>query len=81
MVRPLLEYALAVWAPHKQKDIQLLEKVQRQATRYMSSQVHDQQLHMDRSPGTFTSMLENLKWTSLEHKRRQICLGMLYKIN
>ena len=34
-----------------------------------------------RSPGTVTSMLKYLKWTHLEHRRQQIRLGMLYKIN
>ena len=37
--------------------------------------------YTDRSPGSVTSILENLKWTSLEHRRQQICLKMLYKIN
>ena len=72
LVRPTLEYASAVWDPYKQKDIQLLENIQRRAARYMNN-------YMDRSPGSVTSMLDNLKWTSLEHRRRQIHLGMLYK--
>ena len=75
MARPTLEYALAVWAPHKQNDIQLLERVQRRAARYVTNN------YTDRLPDTVTSQLENLKWTSTEHRRRQICLGMFYKIN
>ena len=74
LVRPTLEYASAVWDPYKQKDAQLIEKVQRGAARYVNNN------YTDRSPGSVTSMLENLKW-SLEHRRRQIRLGMLYKIN
>ena len=69
LVRPTLEYALAVWDPYKQKDAQLLENVQRRAARYVNNN------YMDRSPGSVTSMLENQKWTSLEHRRRQIRLG------
>ena len=42
-----MDYASAVWDPHKQKDIQLLEKVQRRADRY----VHN---YTDISPGTVT---------------------------
>ena len=75
LVHPTLEYASAVWDPYKQKDAQLLENVHRRAARYVNNN------YKDRSPGCVTSMLENLKWTSLEHRRRQIRLGMLYKIN
>ena len=32
-VRPQLEYANAVWSPHKVKDITAIESVQRRATR------------------------------------------------
>ena len=37
--------------------------------------------YTDRSPATVRSMLEYLKWTSLEHRRQQIRPGILYKIN
>ena len=35
MIRPLLEYAAAVWSPHMKKDIQLIENVQRRATKQL----------------------------------------------
>ena len=74
MVRPTFEYASAVWDPHKQKDS--LEKLgHRRAAMYVNNN------YMDISPGSVTSMLKHLKWTSLEYRRRQIRLGMLYKIN
>ena len=63
MVRPTLEYASAVCDPDKKKDIRLLEKAQRRAGRYVTNN------YTDRSPGAVTSMLEYLKWTSLEHRR------------
>ena len=75
LVRPTLVYASAVWDPYKQKDVQLLENVERRAARCVNN------TFTDRSPGSVTSMLENIKWTSLEHRRRQIRLGMLYIIN
>ena len=75
MVLSTLEYASAVRDCHKQKDIRLLEKVQLRAARYVTNN------YTDRSPGAVTSMLEYLKWTSLEHRRQQIRHGMLYKIN
>merc|ERR1712055_1234386 len=33
LVRPLLEYCMQVWSPHKQMDIDLIEKVQKRAVR------------------------------------------------
>ena len=75
VARPTLEFASAVWDPHKQRETQLLEKVQRRAAGYVNNN------YTDRSPGSVTSMLENLNWTSLEHQRRQVHLGILYKIN
>ena len=35
LVRPHLEYACSVWDPHKQKNIQSIEKVQRRAVRFV----------------------------------------------
>ena len=54
-VRPTLEYASAVFDPHKQKDIRLLEKVKRRAARYVTNN------YTHRSPGTITTKLEYLK--------------------
>ena len=35
MISPHLEYAAAVWSPHMKKDIQLIENVQRRATKQL----------------------------------------------
>jgi len=51
------------------------EKVQEWAARYVTNNC------MDRSLLSVTSMLGNLKWSSLEQWKWQTCLGMLYKIN
>jgi len=69
MVCPTLECALAVWCPHKHKDIQLLEKGQWRAVGYMTSNYTDR------------SVLENLNWSCLEQQRWQTWLEMLHKIS
>jgi hypothetical protein len=75
MVRPTLEYASTVWDPHLQKDVQLLEKVQRRAARYACNN------YRDRSPGAVTQLLQQLQWDSLEQRRLHNRLGMLYRIH
>ena len=74
MVSPTLEYASCVWDPHRQEDIQTLKNVQRQVARYACNNF------TERQPGAITSMLENLKWDSLEQRRLHNRLGMLYRI-
>ena len=74
MTRPVLEYAAPVWDPTSQQAITALEKVQRRAARY----VHND--FKDRTTGCVTKMLKDLNWDSLEERRRQSRLGMLFKI-
>ena len=73
-VRPSLEYAACVWDPHLEKDKTPLEKVQRQAARYVFNS------YTDRAPGVVTGMLNDLQWKLLEERRKIIRLIMLYKI-
>ena len=73
LVRPHLEYACSVWDPQIQKNIQSIEKVQRRAAHF------DKKCNQ-RIPGTIRSLLEELKWPSLEQRRKQTRLANLYKI-
>ena len=73
LVIPHLKYACSVWNPHTQKNIQSIEIVQRRAARFVKKCTQ-------RTPGTVTSLLEELKWPSLEQRRKQTRLTNLYKI-
>ena len=73
LVRPHLEYACSVWDPHTQKNIQSIEKVQRRTARFVKK-------CNQRTTGTVTSLLEELKWPLLEQRRKQTRLTNLYRI-
>jgi hypothetical protein len=59
LVRPNLEYAAAVWSPYTKKDIELIENVQRRATKQVPSL--KQLSHTDR--------LKKLKMPKLKYRR------------
>ncbi|XP_076439270.1 uncharacterized protein LOC143278120 [Babylonia areolata] len=72
-VRPILEYASSIWDPHTEQNISKFEAVQRRAARFVMRRFHNTS-----SP---TAMLEELKWPSLQDRRRTARLFMLYKIH
>ena len=69
-VRPILEYCSSVWNPFLQKDIDLLESVQRCFTRRLPSLKFY----------SYTDRLKILKIDSLELRRLRTDLSMYYKI-
>ena len=72
MVRPQMEYASAVWDPHHNSLIQLLEKVQRRAARWIFN---------DYSRfSSVSAMLTELSWPSLQTRHKTSRLKILYKI-
>ena len=73
LVRPTLEYASSVWDPHTANNINKLEMVQRRAARFT---VNNWNRH-----ASVTSMLDELGWPSLEARRKQGRLTMLFKIS
>ena len=71
MVRPIMEYASAVWDPFYVKDVQQLEKVQCQAARWA--------LNDYRYTSSVTLMLKQLSWPTLMLRHRISRLSILYK--
>ena len=73
LVRPILEYAPTIWDPHTKTNIDKIEMVQRRAARYV--------LHRHHNRSSVSSMLHFLGWTSLQQRREQARLCMMYKIH
>ena len=72
LVRPSLEYSSAVWDPHQQQDKQRLERIQRRAARYVTNRYHN--------TSSVSDMLDQLEWSSLESRRTNSRLTMMYKM-
>jgi len=72
MIRPILEYASPVWSPHPRRDIEKLERVQRQSARFIIGDFS--------RFSSVTSMLNDLNIPSLEHRRQSSSIILLYKV-
>ena len=64
-MRPVLEYASPAWDPTSSEGIVKLEKVQRQAARF----VHGN--YSERDPGCVTRMVSDLGWETLEFRKQE----------
>ena len=73
LVRPLVEYASTVWDPHTKRNTKKLEMVQRRAARYVTNR------HRNRS--SVSDMLQGLDWRTLEDRRKDARLCMLYRVD
>ena len=72
LVRPQIEYAATVWDPSTKTGINKVEAVQRLAARFC---------HNDyRRTSSVTSMIQNLGWEQLQHRREQCKTIMMYRI-
>jgi hypothetical protein len=74
LVRPVLEYASTVWDPYTLQQIYALERVQRQAARFVTVD------YSSRDPGSAPRMLQQLQWDTLEERRARSRSIMLYRI-
>ena len=72
MVKPILEYAAVIWSPHIQRDINMIERSQRQAARFV---MNNFSLY-----ASVTQMLISLNWPTLAQCRQQERAIMLFKI-
>ena len=71
-VHPQLEYASIVWDPFTQKNVNMLEMVQRRSARWVLGRFHN--------TSSVTNMLDQLEWRNLQQRRADIRLTMLYKL-
>ena len=72
LVRPIVEYASTVWDPYTRQQIDEIEKVQRRGARFVMG---------DYEPtASVTTMIDDLKWESLQSRRERARLTMMYKI-
>ena len=71
LVRPQLEYAASVWDPYTKQKQQQIEMVQRRAARFVVRNYERE--------ASVTAMLQSLGWRSLQQRRADIRLIMLYK--
>jgi hypothetical protein len=74
LIRSVLEYGATVWDPYMQKDIDRLERVQRQAARFIKRD------YTSREPGCVTRMLKDLQLPPLQERRKELRLTTFYKI-
>lgn len=69
-IRPILEYASPVWSPHLLKDINLVESVQRNFTKYLPGLAKK----------SYSERLKLLRLDSLELRRIKIDLNLTYSL-
>ena len=72
-MRPTLEYAAAVWDPYTEDNNEAVEKIQRRAARWVS--------HRYRQTSSVEEMLTDLKWPTLQNRRKKARLTMFYKFH
>ena len=74
LVRSVLDYGSIIWDPYLSRDIEKLERVQRQAARFITGDYHS------REEGSVTGMLDMLELETLQHRRSMCRLFFLFKV-
>ena len=76
-VRPILEYAAVCWSPTSEKLNNIIEMVQHKAAKFVTN-IYPRKGHYE--DFSISRLLNYLNWDSLEERRRQIRMTMVYKI-
>ena len=76
-VRPKLEYCCTIWDPHQKTYVTKLEMVQHRAARFVTNTPHRRS---DEDQISITALVEELGWQTLQERRRNPRLALLYKV-
>ncbi len=71
-MRSVLDYSASVWDLYLQKDLDRIENIQRMGARFVKRDY--------RKTNSVTSMMNELGWKPLAHRRREQRLTLLFKI-
>ena len=74
LVRSVLEYGSVVWDPYLTRDIDKLERIQRNGARFITGD------YKSRHEGAVTNMLNDLDLPTLQDRRTNAKLVFLYKV-
>ena len=72
LIVPILEYSCTIWDPHTLKDINKIDKIQRRAARFVKNNYS--------WSTSVSSLINDLNWQSLQLRRFNLKLIMMYKI-
>ena len=72
LLQPIMEYASIIWDPHTQANIKKIEMVQRRYVRFIFND--------HRRTSSVAAMLNQLKWPTLQERRAQAKMLMIYRI-
>jgi hypothetical protein len=72
LVKPTVEYSAAVWDPYTQANVHRIEMIQRRAARWTLNRYHN--------TSSVTGMLNHLKWPTLQSRRSEARLCLMYKM-
>ena len=70
----MLDYGSIIWDPYLSRDIEKLERVQRQAARFITGDYHS------REEGSVTGMLDMLELETLQRRRSMCRLFFLFNV-
>ena len=75
LVLPFIEYCCSIWDPYQQYLIDKLEIIQHTAARFVLKKPWNRHQY-----DSITDKLKELNWTSLQERRKQSRLILMYKI-